>query len=53
MNLSNIAILGIKNADYNCIISGICKSEAINVMQNTDLTEKHDTLKKTKYQEQF
>ena len=32
MNLSNIAILKIKNADYRCIISGIIGSEAINLM---------------------
>ena len=40
MNLSNIAILNIKGADYCCIISGNNKSEAINLMQNTNLTEK-------------
>ena len=38
MNLSNIAILNIKGADYCCIISGISKSEAINLMENIDLT---------------
>ena len=30
MNLSAIAILSIKGADYRCIISGISKNEAIN-----------------------
>ena len=30
MNLSDISILNIKGADYQCIISGISKSEAIN-----------------------
>ena len=30
MNLSNIYILNIKNADYRCNINGISKSEAIN-----------------------
>ena len=39
MNLSNIAILNITGSDY-CCITRICKSEPINVMQNTDLTEK-------------
>ena len=39
MNLSNIAILNIKSDDYCCIISKIRKSEAINLMQNIDLTE--------------
>ena len=35
MNLCNIAILNIYSADYRCIISGISKSEAINVMQKS------------------
>ena len=34
MNLSD------KGSDYRCIITGIIKSDAINVMQNTDLTVK-------------
>ena len=37
MNLSNIAILSIKGANYHCIISRISESEAINLMQNTDI----------------
>ena len=48
MNLSDIAIWNIKGSDYRCIINGIRKSEAINLMQNTDLTEKSGTLKNTK-----
>ena len=32
MNLSDIAILRIKNADYFCIITGISKSWATNLM---------------------
>ena len=40
MNLRDIAILNIKSADYCCIVGGISKSEAINLMQNIDLTEK-------------
>ena len=40
MNLSNIFILNIRGPDYRCIISGICKSDAINLMQNIDLTKK-------------
>ena len=44
MNLSNIFILKIKSADYCCIITGISKSEAINLLQNIDLTEKTGTL---------
>ena len=37
---SDTVILKIKNDDYRCIISGISKIEAINLMQNIDLTEK-------------
>ena len=40
MNLSDIAILDIYGVDYCCIISRISNSEAINLMQNVDLTEK-------------
>ena len=40
VNLSDIAILSIKGADYCCIISGISKSETINLMQNAALTKK-------------
>ena len=39
MNLSDIAISNIKSADYCCIISRISKSEAINLMEDIDLTE--------------
>ena len=44
MNLSNTAISNIKSADYCCIISKITKNEAINLMENVDLTEKSGTL---------
>ena len=44
MNLSDIAILNIKDFDYGCIISRICKREAINIMENTGLTGKSRTL---------
>ena len=43
MNLSYIAILNIKGADYCCIISGISKSETIKLMQNIDLYKKSKT----------
>ena len=43
MNLSDIANLNIKSVAYLCIISGINKSEVINLMQNTDLTKKKRT----------
>ena len=35
-------------ANYHCIISGISKSKAINLMQNIDLTKKGRTLKNIK-----
>ena len=44
INLSDIAILNIKDSDYRCSISLISKNEAINLMQNADLTEKNETL---------
>ena len=44
MNRSDIAISNIKSADYCCIISGVSKSKAINVMQNADLNKKEGPL---------
>ena len=44
VNLSDIAILNIKVSDYCCIISLISKNEAINLLQNANLTEKGGTL---------
>ena len=44
MNLNSIVILNIKGADYYCVISGIRKKEAINFMQNIDLTKESRTL---------
>ena len=44
MNLDDIAILNIKGSVYCCIINRISKNEAINLMQNADLTEKSGTL---------
>ena len=40
MNLKNIYVLNNEGTAYCCIISGIRKSEAINLMQNVDVTEK-------------
>ena len=40
VNLSDIAIFNIKGSDYCCNISLISKNEAINLLQNADLTEK-------------
>ena len=48
MNLSDITILNIKSADCGCIISAINKNEAINKMQNGDLTEESRLLKNMK-----
>ena len=44
MNLSDIAVLNIRGSVYRCIISLISKNEAINLMQNADLTEESGTL---------
>ena len=45
MNLSEVAVLNIKGTDYHCIISGISKSEAINVMQSINMTKKAEHYK--------
>ena len=44
MNLHDIAVLNLKGSDYCCIISKIRKSEAMNLVQNIDLTEKSGIL---------
>ena len=44
INLSNIATLNIKDSDYHCIFSIISKNEAINLMQNVDLTKESSSL---------
>ena len=46
INLSDIAILNIKDCDYRCIISLISKNEAIKLLQNGDLAEKSRILSK-------
>ena len=50
MSLSNIGILNIKGSDYCCVISLISKTEAINLMQNTNLKQRKEHYK-TKHQE--
>ena len=40
VNLTDIAIFNIQGCDYRYIISLISKNEAINLMQNADLTKK-------------
>ena len=46
VNLSNIYILNIKNADYRCIISKISNIEAIKLFQSMDLNKKVEHHKK-------
>ena len=40
INLNVIAILNIHSVDYHYIIHRISKSEAVNLQQNADLSEK-------------
>ena len=42
MNFRDIAILNIRSSDYGCIISGVRKNEAIDIMQDTNFTEEGD-----------
>ena len=44
IDLSDIAILNVKGADYHCIISGISKSKATYLVQNINLTKNSRTL---------
>ena len=44
MNLSNIAVLKIENADYCYIINGISEDKAIILLQSIDFTEKNGAL---------
>ena len=37
LNIRNIAIITVKNLDYQCIIHNISKSEAINLLENSVL----------------
>ena len=39
INLNGIAILNSRGVDYCCIINGISKSDAVNLMQNDDKTK--------------
>ena len=39
VNISNIAIITVKNVDYCCIIHNISKSEAINLLKNSALQD--------------
>ena len=44
MNPNNGAILTITGIDYRCIINWISKSEAVNLLQNDDLSDKSTSL---------
>ena len=44
VSLSDIAILNIKDSNYRCIISLISKNEAINLLQDAELSGKGGTL---------
>ena len=40
VTISDIAIITVNGADYHCIIHGICKSEAINLLRNSVLDDR-------------
>ena len=42
--MMSMSLIDISGADYHRIINGINKSETINLMQNTDMTQKSGTL---------
>ena len=44
VNLNDIAVLNINGSNYSYIIGLIRKNETINLLQNTELTEKSGTL---------
>ena len=44
VNLNDVAILNIKGADYCGIISGIRQIDAVDVLQNANLTKKRGIL---------
>ena len=40
VNISDIAIITVKNVNYRCIIHNISKSEAINLLENSVLEDR-------------
>ena len=48
INLNGITILNINGADYCYIINGIIKKDALNLLKNSELTEKRSIIKITK-----
>ena len=45
MSAKDVVILNINGADYRCIINGNCKSDALNLLRNDNLTNKGDKKK--------
>ena len=39
INISNVAIITVKNVDYCCIIPNLSRSEAINLLKNPVLED--------------
>ena len=46
VNISNIAIINIKNVDYHCTITNISKSEATNLLKKSVLENRGYIIKK-------
>ena len=46
ISLNDIAISNINGADQRCIINGISKSNAVNLIQNPNLSEKQGLLQR-------
>ena len=46
VNIGDIAVITVKNADYRCIIHKIGKSEAINLLESFVLKDRGYTYKK-------
>ena len=40
IDISDIALMTVKNVDYRCIIHNISKSEAINLLENSVLEDR-------------
>ena len=40
IDISDIALMTVKNVDYRCIIHSISKSEAINLLENSVLEDR-------------
>ena len=40
MKLKSIAIMNVKDVDYRCILLGISRNEAVNILNNSVLKDK-------------